>query len=98
MDYADFADLDEDFEPAGDVTPFDVLAQKQMLNAVNAMLSPKSITAFAAMNDNAQSFEGIGRTLAGSEELSDKTLERRGNRAVDNAIEDIHRVYQELAA
>lgn len=53
MDYTDFADLDHDFEPAGDVTAFDVLAQKQMLDAIDARLSPTSISAFSAKVDDA---------------------------------------------
>ena len=98
MDYTDFADQDYDFEPAGDVTPFDVLSQKQTLCLVNARLLPKSIATFAALNDNAQRSSDIGRALSGSEELSGKTLERRGERAIADTIEDIHKVLQQLAA
>jgi hypothetical protein len=101
LEYGEEPDFDT--EPAGDgVTPFDVLAQKQTLAAVDRMMLPDELTvAGTLMGINvkaAQHETDIGRALAGPRRLAEKTLERRGGKAVDALVEKIHSVMQRLAA
>ena len=53
-----------------------------------------------SLNDNtpAQNRKDIGRALANDLTLDDKTYERRGKLAVDDALKDICKVFQILAA
>jgi hypothetical protein len=99
-EYGDIPDYDS--EPEGGVTPFDVLAQKQMLAAFNRMLSPEEqATAgmLMGLNDNAaQNKAEIGRALADDRKLSDKTFERLGGKALDDLVGKLHSISQTLAA
>jgi hypothetical protein len=84
-------------------SPEDLLEHKETMGEARALLSTQDRRVLDMLRGDfgeviAANDTDVGRALAGNRRLSDKSLERRGRRAVDDTIEELLKIYQKLAA
>ena len=86
-------------EPKSETTPHTSLEQKQMRDAVDRMLPTQSQrVANMFVTTPVKNYKEIGRALSGCNVLTDKTYERHGKIATNDALKDISAAFQTLAA
>jgi hypothetical protein len=69
-----------------------------MRDASVRLLAPQTRAVSDALLGLAKNRKEIGRALSDDQTLDDKTYERRGKLGLNEALEDIRKVRQELAA
>jgi hypothetical protein len=92
----------KDDEPS-DINPYDdlpdvILEKNQQREADKKLLPPQSLRVLDALLGLAKNRKEIGRAISEDQTQDDKTYERRGKLALDEALDDIRKVRQGLAA